>query len=107
MVQRRTEAADKDKAPIVAIHHPPFSAETEHSDSSVSEQILFSCFAETTVYPRLMLAGHVHNYQRFTVKEQVDGKNADITCTSPAATRSSASYTPTLREPEGIACQAG
>jgi len=74
------EAADKNKALIVAIHHPPFSVDTEHSGSSVSEQILFSCFAETKVYPHMILAGHVHNYQRYTVQQQMDGQNADIAC---------------------------
>jgi len=74
------KAADPNRALIVAIHHPPFSGDTEHSGSSVSEHILFSSFTETGVYPHMILAGHVHNYQRFTVKAQVNGKSADITC---------------------------
>jgi len=62
-------AADKTKALIVTIHHPPFSGDTEHSGSTVAEQVLFESFTATGVYPHLILSGHVHNYQRFTVKE--------------------------------------
>jgi hypothetical protein len=70
------QAADPDKALIVAIHHPPFSGDTEHSGSSASEQILFQSFAATGIYPHLILSGHVHNYQRFTVKQAAAGQAA-------------------------------
>ena len=63
------QAADADKALIVAIHHPPYSGDDEHSGSTVAEQVLFQSFAETKRYPHLVLSGHVHNYQRFTVRE--------------------------------------
>jgi hypothetical protein len=59
-------AADADLALIVAVHHPPFSGDTEHSGSSVVYQVLFDAFAATGRYPTLVLSGHVHNYQRFT-----------------------------------------
>jgi hypothetical protein len=62
-------AADPKLALIVAIHHPPYSADTEHSGSSVAEKVLFESFAATGRYPHLILSGHVHNYQRFTVKQ--------------------------------------
>jgi hypothetical protein len=71
-------AADPDKALIVAIHHPPFSGDTEHSGSSASEQILFESFAATGIYPHLILSGHVHNYQRFTIKQAAAGGSFDI-----------------------------
>jgi hypothetical protein len=63
------QAADVDKALIVAMHHPPFSGDDEHSGSTVAEKVLFESFAETSRYPHLILSGHVHNYQRFTVQE--------------------------------------
>jgi acid phosphatase type 7 len=63
------QAADTNKALIVTIHHPPFSGDDEHSGSSVAEQVLFESFAETNRYPHLVLSGHVHNYQRFTVRQ--------------------------------------
>ena len=69
-------AAPKDKALIVTIHHPPFSGDVSHSGSSAAERILFGAFQDTNVYPHLILSGHVHNYQRFTVKEAV----GDIAC---------------------------
>ena len=50
----------------MTIHHPPFSGDTEHSGSSVADQILSSSFQATKRYPNLVLSGHVHNYQRFT-----------------------------------------
>jgi hypothetical protein len=72
------KAADPDKALIVAIHHPPFSGDTEHSGSSAAEQVLFQSFAATGIYPHLILSGHVHNYQRFTIKQTAAGSSFDI-----------------------------
>ena len=59
-------AADPDLALIVAVHHPPYSGDTEHSGSSAVHQVLFDSFAAIGRYPHLVLSGHVHNYQRFT-----------------------------------------
>ncbi|HEV2675922.1 MAG TPA: metallophosphoesterase [Aliidongia sp.] len=59
-------AADPDLALIVAVHHPPYSGDTEHSGSSAVHQVLFDSFATVGRYPHLVLSGHVHNYQRFT-----------------------------------------
>jgi acid phosphatase type 7 len=73
-------AADKKKALIVAIHHPPFSGDTEHSGSTVAEKVLFESFTATGTYPHLILSGHVHNYQRFTVKQQVKNATFEIPC---------------------------
>jgi len=73
-------AADPNKALVVTIHHPPFSGDVEHSGSSVAEQVLFQSFAATGRYPHLILSGHVHNYQRFTVKETINGNPAEIAC---------------------------
>ncbi len=70
------QSADPNKALIVAIHHPPFSGDDEHSGSTVAEKVLFESFAATKRYPHLVLSGHVHNYQRFTVRQ--DG--AEIPC---------------------------
>jgi hypothetical protein len=73
-------AADPSKALIVTIHHPPFSGDSEHSGSTMAEQILFDSFAATNVYPHLILSGHVHNYQRFTVQQTVPNGTAAIAC---------------------------
>ncbi|WP_158930937.1 metallophosphoesterase [Acidisphaera sp. S103] len=73
-------AADPNLALIVAIHHPPFSGDTEHSGSSVAEKVLFESFAATGRYPHLILSGHVHNYQRFTVKQASPKGHIEIPC---------------------------
>ena len=78
--QGELKAADPGKALIVTIHHPPFSGDTEHSGSTVSEQILTESFAATGVYPHLVMSGHVHNYQRFTMTEQAGGKSIAVPC---------------------------
>jgi hypothetical protein len=62
-------AANPGLALIVAIHHPPYSGDDEHSGSSEAERVLFESFAATGRYPHLVLSGHVHNYHRFTVQQ--------------------------------------
>ncbi len=69
-------AADPNLALIVAVHHPPFSGDVEHSGSSAVEQVLFSSFAAVKRYPNLILSGHVHSYQRFT--HVVQGPNGQL-----------------------------
>ncbi len=69
-------SADPNLALIVTIHHPPFSGDTEHSGSSVADQILSSSFQAVKRYPNLILSGHVHNYQRFT--SAVKGPNGQL-----------------------------
>jgi hypothetical protein len=80
-------ASDPNKALIVAIHHPPYSGDDEHSGSSKAEDILFSAFRATNVYPHLILSGHVHDYQRFTVKEVGDKQIACIVSGNGGYTR--------------------
>jgi hypothetical protein len=60
------KAADPSLALIVAVHHPPYSGDVEHSGSSAVYTVLFDSFQATGRYPNLILSGHVHNYQRFT-----------------------------------------
>jgi hypothetical protein len=61
------EAADKKKALIVALHHPPYSADAHHGASPPMRQLLSDAFAASGRIPDLVLTGHVHNYQRFSV----------------------------------------
>lgn len=58
--------ADK-KAIIVALHHPPYSVDNDHGASRKMKTFLQTAFKDTGVYPDMILSGHVHNYQRFTV----------------------------------------
>jgi calcineurin-like phosphoesterase family protein len=73
-------AADPNLPLIVAVHHPPYSGDTEHSGSSVCEQMLFGNFQTTGRYADLILSGHVHNYQRFTNVVQTAGGQRAIPC---------------------------
>jgi acid phosphatase type 7 len=59
-------AAPAGRALIVALHHPPYSADAHHGGSEQMGQILDQAFGAAERYPDLVLSGHVHNYQRFT-----------------------------------------
>jgi hypothetical protein len=56
----------KDAALIVALHHPPYSVDAHHGGSARMGALLDGAFEAAGRYPDLVLAGHVHNYQRFT-----------------------------------------
>ena len=60
--------APKDKALIVTVHHPAYSADMYHSGSKVIEETLDNAFSESGRFADVILTGHVHNYQRFTRK---------------------------------------
>lgn len=64
--QGELKAADPHLPLIVAVHHPPFSGDTEHGGSTNVEKVLWEGFSAAKRYPNLILSGHVHNYQRFT-----------------------------------------
>jgi hypothetical protein len=64
--QKELAASDPNLALIVAVHHPPFSGDVEHSGSTVVDTMLANSFKAAKRYPNLILSGHVHNYQRFT-----------------------------------------
>ena len=54
------------KAVIVALHYPAYSVDKNHGSSGEMQKVLDEAFADTNIYPDLILSGHVHNYQRFT-----------------------------------------
>lgn len=60
-----------DKALIIAVHHPIYSADTHHSGSLYIGEILDQAITKTGRKPDLVLTAHVHNYQRFT--RRLDG----------------------------------
>ena len=51
---------------IVTMHHPVYSADNHHSGSKAIHDALETAVAKAKRRPDLVLAGHVHNYQRFT-----------------------------------------
>lgn len=58
--------ADPKKPLIVALHHPPYSVDSMHGGSAHAGEVLDKAFDESKRTPDLVLAGHVHDYQRFT-----------------------------------------
>jgi Icc-related predicted phosphoesterase len=59
-------ANDQGLAVLVAMHHPVYSADDHHSGSQAMQTALAQAMKDSGVTPDLVLAGHVHNYQRFT-----------------------------------------
>ena len=62
-------AAATDRALIVALHHPLNSLDTYHSGSKPMNQLLTQSISKSGRKPDLICSGHVHNYQRFTVRD--------------------------------------
>jgi hypothetical protein len=58
--------ADKDRALILAMHHPVYSADDHHSGSPRMKQLFEDAVTKAKRVPDAVFAGHVHNYQRFT-----------------------------------------
>lgn len=66
---RRVKAEAFEGALLFAHHHPPYTASTAGSRHGWSVQMLADMDAvcqKAGVWPHAVLAGHVHNYQRFT-----------------------------------------
>jgi len=60
------ENAPKERALLVSVHHPPFSADTAHGGSQYMLDTLDRAFKDSGRHPDMVLSGHVHNYQRYT-----------------------------------------
>ncbi|HTY11526.1 MAG TPA: metallophosphoesterase [Bacteroidota bacterium] len=58
-------AAPKDKALIVAVHHPIYSAFGAHPGSQHLKDVFEQACGKANRIPHAVLSGHVHNYQRF------------------------------------------
>src|SRR5262249_30000284 len=54
----------KDRAFILALHHPIYSFDTHHSGSSKMADVLENAIWDTGRVPNLVISGHVHDYQR-------------------------------------------
>ncbi|MFI4998350.1 MAG: metallophosphoesterase family protein [Reyranellales bacterium] len=62
----------KDIPIFVALHHPIYSADTFHSGSTRMKQLLETAAEKSGRHPEMVLAGHVHDFQRLT-KNMPDG----------------------------------
>ena len=59
-------AAPKDRALILAVHHPLYSAYGAEPGSQHIKTVIEAAAKTAKRNPDLILTGHVHNYQRFT-----------------------------------------
>lgn len=57
---------------FLTLHHPVYSADTYHSGSTHMKDIIEAAAKEAGRHPDMVLAGHVHNYQRIS-KDMGDG----------------------------------
>jgi hypothetical protein len=74
--QGELKAAPEDRALIVAVHHPIYSAYGAKPGSQHLYGVLESSVQTAGRLPDLVLSGHVHNYQRFT--GVLNGKNVPM-----------------------------
>ena len=51
---------------LVALHHPPYSADDHHSGSAHMRKVIADAAAAAGREPDMVLAGHVHDYQRLS-----------------------------------------
>lgn len=65
-LEEELRTAPADRALLVAMHHPVYSADTLHSGSAYMATVLDDAIRRTGRSPDVALAGHVHDYQRFT-----------------------------------------
>jgi hypothetical protein len=63
------KAAAEDKPIIVAMHHPIHSLDAYNSGSKVMQEVLTEAETASGRRAHMVFAGHVHNYQRFTITE--------------------------------------
>jgi acid phosphatase type 7 len=70
--QGELAAAPADKALVVALHHPPYSGDSHHSSSIQMRTLLEQAFSASGRTPDIVLTGHVHNYQRWSVPGEGD-----------------------------------
>lgn len=71
-LENELKTLDPDIPVMVALHHPVYSADAFHSGSTHMKQLIEEAATKAGRHPHLVVAGHVHNYQRFT-KTMADG----------------------------------
>ena len=65
-LKNELRSAPAGKALLVTMHHPPISADSHHGSSQYMFDTVDQAVAAAGRAPSIVLAGHVHNYQRFT-----------------------------------------
>jgi hypothetical protein len=72
-LQSELAAAAPGSAVILTMHHPPVSSDSFHGGSAYMFDLIDQVRTQAGRIPDLVLAGHVHNYQRFTRTLAQDG----------------------------------
>jgi len=62
----RVKSENYSGAILIAVHHPPFTGGSTHGGSPLMVQDIDNACQAAGVWPHAVLAGHSHNYQRFT-----------------------------------------
>jgi hypothetical protein len=73
LARLKPERTANKRAVIIAVHHPPLSADAKHGGSLGITKDIDSCCKAAGLYPDAVLCGHAHLYQRFT-RVMADGK---------------------------------
>jgi hypothetical protein len=73
LARLKPERSANKRAVIIAVHHPPLSADAKHGGSLGIMKDIDSCCKAAGLYPDALLCGHAHLYQRFT-RVMPDGK---------------------------------
>ena len=63
---KRAKAQNFPGAIIIAVHHPPITGGTDHGGSPKMLVDIDSACTAAGLWPHAVLAGHAHNYQRYT-----------------------------------------
>ena len=63
---KRVKSENYTGAVIIAVHHPPFTADSTHGGSPQMLADIDSACATANVWPHALFSGHAHNYQRYT-----------------------------------------
>ena len=85
--QEELAAAPQNRALVVAVHHPIYSAYGPHPGSQPLNAIFEQACRASQRTPDVVLTGHVHNYQRFTAPWP--DAPSTLSWPAPAATTSS------------------
>jgi hypothetical protein len=107
---QRVKAEKYAGALVIADHHPPYTAGSQHGWSiDMLAQIDAIC-ADVGVWPHAFLSGHAHNYQRFTRTRTADGSQIPyLVCGNGGhgLLKLTRSGTPALRAPQIIQAAKG
>ncbi|MGH7438667.1 MAG: metallophosphoesterase [Polyangiaceae bacterium] len=71
LIRLKSQRESGQRAIVLAVHHPPLSADALHGGSTGVQADMDACCREAGIWPDLVLSGHAHLYQRFT--RTVDG----------------------------------